>query len=131
MIMRTIVAAFLIVSCGVASAQTPFPVVGTTYQIDRGRFPGKIAICATEKAMVSYLLAQGSGDRAALDKMTAEVDTTADFTRLKAREGCTPISSFSQATVVLKGKGVHRADFAAFPFGPMWGSPLYFGAPVK
>jgi hypothetical protein len=81
--------------------------------------------------MVNYILAESRGDRDTLKKMLAEVETSKDFTQLKERGGCARISSFSEATVIVKGNGAHRANFAAFPFGPMWGAPLYFGAKVK
>ena len=132
MLDRTVaVVAIALTSGAIVFAQAPFPVVGTTYQIDSARFPGKIAICVTETAMSKYMAANATGDEARTKKLVAEVETTQDFAKLKAQGGCTSISSFSQATVVKKGSVAHQAEFAAFPFGPMWGSPLYFGAPVK
>lgn len=128
---KLIAVRLLTANCVAVFAQAAFPVVGTTYQLDRSRYPDQVAICVTERAMVDYMLAKNTGDYAAATKVLAEVNTSKDFARLKARSGCTLVSSFSQAKVVQQGVGVHRAEFAAFPFGPMWGSPLYFGQPVK
>jgi hypothetical protein len=115
-----------------APAFAEFPVVGTRYQLDRAQFPGQLAICATESAMVRYFtLKVGIKDHPAAEKMLVSVDTMKDFDRLKASGGCTLISSFSQAKVIERGKGAHRAEFMAFPFGPMWGVAAYFGRPVN
>jgi hypothetical protein len=106
-------------------------VLGATYQLDRAQHPGQLAVCATEKAMVKYFTAKTTKDQATVQKMLMTVDTMKDFARLKASEGCTLISSFSQAKVVERGKGAHRAQFFAFPFEPMWGVAVYFGSRVK
>ena len=109
-----------------------FPVVGTTYQLDRTQFPGKVAICKTEQAMVKYWGAKTAKDTATAQKMLVTVETAEDYRRwAKAREGCTLISSFSQATINKVGKGFHRATFAAWGSEPMWAPAAYFGRPVK
>ena len=108
-----------------------FPVAGATYQLDRGQFPGKIAVCATEKSMVMYFTAKATKDDATARKMLYPADTRKEFEKLKANNGCTLISSFSQAKVVEKGAGAHRAEFAAFPLQPMWGVAPYFGRRVN
>jgi hypothetical protein len=105
-------------------------MVGATYQLDRARYPGQIAICSTAAAMRDYDLAQATDDAAKMQRMVFKIETSKDFVRMKNAGGCTLISSFSQAKVVEKGKGYHRAEFAAFPFEPMWGNVLYFGARV-
>jgi hypothetical protein len=46
------------------SAQTPFPVVGTTYQLDRSRFPSNVVICTTDRVMVAYMTATAIKDEA-------------------------------------------------------------------
>jgi hypothetical protein len=115
----------------IAAAQSgTFPVLGATYQLDRGRYPERLVICSTAKAMLNYDLAQAGDDKAKMRSMVFNIETSKDFARMKSADGCTLISSFSQAKVVEKGKGYHRAEFAAFPFEPMWGSALYFGARV-
>lgn len=105
-------------------------MVGATYQLDRARYPGQIVICYTQQAMFDYIAAQATRDTAKMRSMVFSVETSKDFARMKNAAGCTLISSFSQAKVIEKGKSSHRAEFMAFPFGPMWGNALYFGAPI-
>jgi hypothetical protein len=119
---------------GLASAWVlgdTFPVVGATYQLDRARYPDKVAICMTEQAMMKYWAAKVAKDTATANRMLVTVDVAEDYDKLKARQGCTLISSFSQATVVKAGKGFHRATFAAWGSEPMWAPALYFGRQVK
>jgi hypothetical protein len=108
-----------------------FPVVGATYQLNRAQFPEKVAICMTEQAMVKYWAAKVANDTATANKMLVTVDVAEDDDKLKARQGCTLISSFSQATVVKTSKGFHRAAFAAWGSTPMWAPAVYFGRQVK
>lgn len=108
-----------------------FPVVGATYQLDRARYPGKLAICATEAAMAKYMEAKDKGNQAAADRMLIVVSTASDLAKLEKTKTCTLISSYSQATIVAKGVESHKATFAAFPGPPMWGYYLYFGGLVR
>lgn len=108
-----------------------WPVVGATYQLDRAQFPGKVAICMTEQAMIKYWGAKARNDTATANNMLVTVAVAEDYDKLKARQGCTLMSSFSQATVVKTSKGFHRATFAAFGSQPMWAPALYFGRQVK
>src|SRR5688572_22328952 len=67
---RTIMAAAAVMlSCPLAYA-AQFPVVGVTYQLDRTQFPGQVAVCITEQAMVKYLAAKAAKDDATMRKMT-------------------------------------------------------------
>jgi hypothetical protein len=131
MLTRWVMAAVAVMlSCSMAHA-AEFPVVGATYQLDRSQLPGQVAICITEQAMVKYLAAKATKDAATMRKMTMDVETSKDFARLKTRGGCTLISSFSQAKVIQKARGIHRAEFAAFPLEPMWAPAVYFGRRVR
>jgi hypothetical protein len=120
----------LVLCCTTLFAEA-FPVVGATYQLDRAQFPGQVAICVTEQAMVKYWAAKATKDDATTKRMLVTVDTTTDVAKLKSSAGCTLISSFSQAKVTKKGSGFHRAEFMAFPFEPMWAPALYFGRRVR
>jgi hypothetical protein len=128
---RTIGLAVVLHFAWVVGYAESFPVVGATYQLDRAQFPGKIAVCASEKAMVLYFTAKATKEDATARKMLFSADTRKEFEKLKANNGCTLISSFSQAKVVEKGTGAHRAEFAAFPLQPMWGVAVYFGRRVN
>ena len=107
-----------------------FPVVGATYQLDRAKYPGKVAVCSTEDAMVKYMEAQQAGDKGTMSKMLFKVSTFDDIGKMKKAGGCTLISSYSQAKVVKKGIEAHQAQFFAFLL-PMWGYYEYFGGRVK
>lgn len=128
---RAIVLVMLACSHVSIGAQASFPTLGATYQLDRSRFPSEVVICATERAMVAYTTAKSARNEPTAKRLLREVNSSKDFEALKVDAACTSITSFSQAKVIEKGRGAHRADFAAFPFGPMWGSPLYFGRLVK
>ena len=114
-----------------ASAYAEFPIVGTTYQLDRARFPGKIAVCVTEDAMDKYMEARREDDQATMKKMLFKIKTMDDITKMKKADGCTLISSGTQAKIIKKGVESHQAKFFAFPFESMWGFYLYFGGRVK
>ena len=120
----------LLMAYGVLSAQQ-FPVIGATYQLDRAKYPEKVAVCATPQSMTKYMEAHSKGDTATTRRMLFEIETLKDFTRMKNANGCTLISSFSQAKIVEKGTGSHRAEFMALPFEPLWGYYLYFGGRVR
>ena len=108
-----------------------FPIVGATYQLNRARFPGKIAVCCTEDTMDKYMEAKQENDEATMQKMLFKTKTLADIKKMKKADGCTLISSYSQAKILKKGVASHQAKFFAFPFQPMWGYYLYFGGRVK
>jgi len=122
----------LIIIAGIAYAED-FPVIGTTYQINRAAFPGKIAVCCTEDAMDKYMEAHQNNDQITMQKMLFEVSTVDDIRRIKKANGCMLISSYSQAEVIEKSvSGPYiRAHFFACPFKSMWGYYLYFGGKVK
>jgi hypothetical protein len=105
-------------------------LVGKSYQIDRAKYPGKVAVCVTKESMMAYMEAIWDKDESKGSKLLHEIKNSKDIEDLKASGICTLISSFSQAKVIEKGIGVHHAEFAAFPFLPMWGYYDYFGAPV-
>jgi len=125
------VAISLFIFSASAYAAEEFPIVGSTYQLDRARFPGKIAICVTEDAMDKYMEAKREDDQATMKKMLFKIKTMDDITEMKKADGCTLIGSFSQAEIIKKGVQSHQAKFFAFPFQPMWGYYLYFGGKVK
>lgn len=108
-----------------------FPIVGATYQLDRDRYPGKIVVCCIEEAMDKYMEAKREGDRATVQRMLFKIKTMGDITKMEKADGCTLISSYSQAKIIKKGVESHQAKFFAFPLKPMWGFYLYFGGRVK
>lgn len=108
-----------------------FPIVGATYQLNRARFPGKIAVCCTEDAMDKYMEAKREDDQATMKKMLFKIKTMDDITKMKKANGCTLISNYSQAKIIKKGVESHQANFSAFPLKSMWGFHLYFGGKVK
>ena len=127
--LRLLLAAFAI--CGFSHADE-FPVVGATYQLDRAQFPSEVAICSTEDAMTQYMEANWADDQVAMQEMLFEITTMEDIEKMKQSEGCTLISSYSQAKIVTKGIESHQAEFFAFlPSEPMWGYYLYFGAKLE
>ncbi len=131
MILFLLVSAALYILSGIAVARE-FPVVGATYQLDRARYPGKVAVCSTEDAMVKYMEAQRAGDKGSMSKMLFKISTLDDIKKMKKAGGCTLISSFSQAKIIKKGVEAHQARFYAFlSREPMWGYYLYFGGRVK
>jgi hypothetical protein len=128
-ITRNLLAVFV---AAALAQSTSFPVIGATYQLDRAKYPGQIAICYTQEAMSKYMTAKDKGDSATTKRMLFEIKSMKDFDKMKKAAGCTLISSYSQAKVVEKGVESHRAEFAAFPIPePMWGWYLYFGGRMK
>ena len=120
----------LLMADDVLNAQQ-FPVVGATYQLNSARYPEKVAICSSQQAMTKYIEAEAKKDSATTRRMLFEIETSKDFARMKNAGGCTLISSSSQATILEKGVGAHRAEFMALPFEGMWGYYLYFGGRVR
>ncbi|GJL61312.1 MAG: hypothetical protein NPIRA03_41690 [Nitrospirales bacterium] len=108
-----------------------FPIVGATYQLDRAQFPDKVAVCYTADAMTKYMEAKLVDDQAAIQKMVFKVATMDDMAIMKKLNGCTLISTFTQAKIIKKGVESHQAEFFAFPLEPMWGYYLYFGGRVR
>jgi len=117
----------LFIMKGLAFAES-IPEVGKTYQIDRAKYPGKVAICVTESSMTTYMEAIWDKDEARASKLLHQIKNQNDIEKLQVSGGCTLISSFSQAKIIQKGLESHQAEFSAFPFLPMWGYYLYFGA---
>ncbi len=121
----------LIMVVGPVAAADSFPVIGATYQLDRAKYPEQIAVCVTQSAMSKYIAAKQKNDTATTRRLLFDIDTMKDIEKMKKADGCTLISSTSQATILEKGVESHKARFAAFPLEPMWGWYLYFGGRVK
>ncbi|MDP1569605.1 MAG: hypothetical protein Q8L86_06350 [Vicinamibacterales bacterium] len=123
--------ALAVASAIALSASQAFPVIGATYQLDRAKYPGRVAVCTTEAAMSAYAEAEARRDQAAMKRMVMNVSTMADLNAMKKAEACTMVSSSSQAKIIEKGIEAHKAEFAAFALTPMWGHYLYFGGRVR
>lgn len=104
--------------------------VGETYHLNRVKYPGEIAVCVTEQAMMDYMEAIWAKNTTRVKELLHAIKSNDDIHALTALEGCTLVNSFSQAKIIKKSAEVYQAEFFAFPFLPMWGWWEYFGAPV-
>lgn len=105
--------------------------VGERYQVNAAMYPGKLVICVSEAAMDKYqhLVLQGKSAKA--ERMVFDTKEASGEKRMKQSNGCTRISSSTQADIVQLGISSHKAAFVAYPWMPMWGWYMYFGGRVK